>query len=181
MYSSGSRPPREVWSIDRADVAARLCRGSAMICPFAIEIGVLAIAGALGYATELKVDLNPPDRRGDALSPHWENWACKEGPVLSNKFGEITVTFRATNGAVFVPMLNKAALDYGAHMVTDGVATRGSGPPAFDIVIGGLRPGKHTVVTYHNEVRDVKPISLRISVGGKGTGRGSSPLEACDE
>src|SRR5205809_3636583 len=127
------------------------------------------LAGALlsVHAAELKVDLNPADRKGDALSPHWENWPCREGTVLSNKFGEITVVFRATNGAVFVPLLNKAALDYAAHMAADGIATRGSGSAAFDMVIGGLRPGKHTVATYHNEMRDVKPTSLSIWVGDK--------------
>src|SRR6266853_5997562 len=104
-------------------------------------------------AAELKVDLNPGDRRGEALSPHWENWACKEASSLTNRFGEITVVFRASGDSSLTPVLYKGALDYGAHMAADGIATTGKdGNLGVDMIIGGLSPGKHRIVTYHNEV-----------------------------
>ena len=109
------------------------------------------------------MDLNPPERRGDVLTPHWENWPCKEARVLSNKFGNITFVFKAPDGSSFTPILNKAALDYGAHMVVDGIATKGK--PEFELIIQGLSPGKHSLATYHNEVRVERPAPLRISVG----------------
>jgi hypothetical protein len=136
------------------------------------------------HAAELKVDLNPPDRRGDVLTPHWENWPCKEGTAISNRFGAITITFRASAGAVLSPVLYKGALDYGAHMAADGIALgapasrrpeeesagriAGETPalPGFDMIITGLSPGKHSVVTYHNEVRDMSPTALGV-LGGK--------------
>ncbi len=130
----------------------------------AFSLGVLAVVVVLsGRAAELRVDLNPPDRRGDALTPHWENWACKEGSAITNTFGGITVTFRAAPGMILKPVLYKGALDYGAHMAADGIiSTEG-----FEMVIGGLAPGKHSVVTYHNEVRDVRPAALKILVGDR--------------
>src|SRR5580765_2757937 len=120
--------------------------------------------GSFAAGAELKVDLNPADRRGEALSPHWENWACKEGAVLSNRFGEVTVIFRASEGLI-VPGLYKGALDYGAHMAADGITVRDGSKLL--MTLKGLTPGKHRIVTYHNELGDKKPAPLRISVNEK--------------
>lgn len=115
-------------------------------------------------AGELKVDLNPPDRRGDVIMPHWENWAWREGNVGSQKFGTVTVAFRATSNAVLSPILFKGLLET-MHMGCDGmVISKGGG--GVDMTISGLAPGRHTVITWHNEVRDVKPARFSISVDG---------------
>src|SRR5262252_3773583 len=81
----------------------------------------LMILQAASLGAELKVDLNPPDRRGDVLTPHWQNWACHESSVLSNQFGQITIVLGASPGDVLSPVLFKGSLDYGAHMACDGV------------------------------------------------------------
>jgi hypothetical protein len=118
-------------------------------------------------AGELKVDLNPPDTRKDILTPHWENWAWHEGGSGSQTFGNITVTFRAAADGLLSPILFKGTLDYGAHMASDGIgAKESSSNGGIDMIIAGLAPGRHTVVTYHNEVRDrVSPATLDVSVG----------------
>jgi hypothetical protein len=127
---------------------------------------LLAVA-FVGRARELKVDLNPPDARKDLLTPHWENWAWHGGRSGSQTFGDITVTFRAVPEGILTPVLFKSSLDSGATMAADGItsgnSTNGNG---IDMVIGGLTPGKHTIVTYHNEVRDhVSPAVLDVFVG----------------
>jgi len=123
------------------------------------------LLASVGRAAELKVDLNPPERRTDILTPHWENWAWHEGSSGSETFGGITITFRAPDNEVLSPVLYKGTLDYGAHMASDGVFVKNpANNTGFDMVISGLAPGKHTVVTYHNEVRDhVLPATLDIS------------------
>ena len=135
---------------------------------FAITIFPLLFACAAG-AAELKVDLNPPDTRQDILTPHWENWAWHTGASGSRTFGNITVTFRAPANEVLAPVLYKGLLDFGATMAADGIALKNStNASGMEMVIGGLTPGKHTIVTYHNEMRDrVAPAVLDVFVGGE--------------
>jgi hypothetical protein len=123
---------------------------------------------AVASAAELKVDLNPPDNRKDLLTPHWENWAWREAGSGSQTFGAVTVTFRAATNATLSPILFKGLLDYGATLAADGFVTKSpAGGGGFEMVISGLTPGKHTVATYHNEVRDrVVPAVLDVFVGG---------------
>ena len=116
----------------------------------------------------LKVDLNPADTRKDILTPHWENWAWHEGKSGSENFRRCHGHFsRRAGRCSAVSVLFKGALDFGATMAADGItlgkSTNGNG---IDTVISGLVPGKHTVVTYHNEVRDhVSPAILDVFVG----------------
>ncbi|MEI6196103.1 MAG: hypothetical protein WCS42_17425, partial [Verrucomicrobiota bacterium] len=131
-------------------------------------ICLLLLCAVAASAAELKVDLNPPETRKDILTPHWENWAWHEGRTGAQSFGAVTVTFLAASNAILTPVLFKGSLDLGVTMSADGVvvknATNGS---AVDMVIRGLTPGKHTIVTYHNEVRDhAVPAVLDVFVGG---------------
>ena len=120
-------------------------------------------------AAELKVDLNPPDARKDILTPHWENWAWHEGASGSQTYGHVTVTFRATANELIAPVWFKGLLDSGATMAADGIALKNStNAGGIEMVISGLTPGKHSVVTYHNELRDhVAPAVLNVFVGGE--------------
>jgi len=120
-------------------------------------------------AAELKVDLNPSDARKDILTPHWENWAWHEGASGSQTYGHVTVTFRATANELIAPVWFKGLLDSGATMAADGIALKNStNAGGIEMVISGLTPGKHSVVTYHNELRDhVAPAVLNVFVGGE--------------
>ena len=122
------------------------------------------LSGTLGFSAELKVDLNPPDRRGDAISPHSENWAWREGRSGSQTFGAVTVTFRAATNAVLSPVLFKGLLE-SMHLGCDGIVSDKNGG-GMDMVISGLAPGKHTITTYHNEGRNVSPASFSLAVDG---------------
>ena len=126
----------------------------------------LVCSQAASPAAGLKVDLNPPERRTDILSPHWENWAWHEGKSGSQSYGDVTVTFRTAPAGSLSPILYKGLLDYGARMACDGIAVK---EPAdengIDMLVAGLAPGKHTIVTYHNEVRNLTPTTFDVSVG----------------
>ena len=129
--------------------------------------GMLAASFALSLnAAELRVDLNPPDNRKDLLTPHWENWAWHGGNSGSQTFGGVTVTFCAATNEVLLPVLFKGSLDYDATMAADGIVSKNSSSGGIEMIISGLTPGRHTVVTYHNEVRDhVSPAVLDVSIG----------------
>jgi len=137
---------------------------------------VLTLSRTAGTAAELKVDINPPGQRTDILSPHWENWAWREGNSGSQTFGNVTVTFRVAPPAELAPVLFKGLLDYGAHMACDGIVV---GKPAGDdtlvMTISGLAPGKHTIVTYHNEVRNLAPATFDVWVGDTLQAKGFTP------
>ena len=125
-----------------------------------------ACVAATAHAEPLKVDLNPPDNRKDLLTPHWENWALHEGATESRAFGSVTVTLRAATNSTLSPILFKGLLDYGATMAADGVVVKMPANGGIDMALSGLTPGKHTVTTYHNEVRDAEPAAFDVSVDG---------------
>jgi len=129
-------------------------------------------------ARELKVDLNPPERRTDILTPHWENWAWTEGKSGSQTFGDVTVTFRAAPDGVLAPVWFKGLLDYDAHMACDGVVVKKpADDDGIDMIVSGLTPGRHTIITYHNEVRDLVAAKFDVSVGDVMQIRGFTPTK----
>jgi hypothetical protein len=132
------------------------------------------LAGAL-RGEAVKVDLNPPGARKDLLTPHWANWAWREGQSDSQQFGGVTVMFRVAAGTAALPgatseklspVVYKGLIDYGATLAADGIAIEKPVNGAIEMVISGLTPGKHTVVTYHNELRGLEPALFEVSVGG---------------
>ena len=129
------------------------------VCLSFVSLHACAAAG-------LRVDLNPPDPRKDLLTPRWDNWAWREGASGSQTFGAVTVTFRAATNETLSAFLFKGALDYGASLAADGIATQSPGTGEVSLVLHGLTPGRHTVVTYHNEVRDLVPAPCTVRVDG---------------
>ena len=119
------------------------------------------------HADAFKVDLNPEDTRKDILTARWDNWAWRAGASGTHRFGGITVSFRAGAKEILSPVLFKGSLDYGATMSADGIVVGNpTGDGGFDMVISGLSPGKHSIVTYHNEVRErFAPAVLDVSIG----------------
>ena len=129
---------------------------------------LLAVATTGAVAAGLKVDLNPSERRTDILTPHWQHWTWHDGSTGSQTYDGITVTFRVKPDETLSSILFKASLDYGAHMATHGLVTRNTNTyDGFDLVISGLAPGRHTVVTYHNEVRAIPPAKFDVLVNGQ--------------
>jgi hypothetical protein len=118
------------------------------------------------HAGPIQVDLNTPDNRKDFLTAHWENWPWHDAATDSRSFGDVTVTFRAVANGMLSPILFKGLLDYGATVACDGIVVKAPANGGVEMVISGLAPGKHTVATYHNEVRDLAPAVFDLLVGG---------------
>ena len=100
------------------------------------------------------------DGRRDTQTPHWETWKVKNGREARQTFGDVSVTLRAVEqkGGI-TSFLSKAGIDTGATMATDGV----SSTHGIEMEIVGLSAGPHTVVTYHNSIRDEPVGRLRVA------------------
>jgi hypothetical protein len=132
------------------------------------SIGLFFCMIVVAQANPLKVDLNSSENRRDALTDHGENWAWNAGKSGDKTFGAVTVSFRVVSAGNISSVLFKALLDSGATMAADGIVTGNSADDGgVDMIISGLTPGNHTVVTYHNEVRNLAPAKFDVSVNGK--------------
>jgi hypothetical protein len=111
-----------------------------------------------GPGKPLKVDLNPPLGRSDLLTPDWENWAVTD-TEMERTFDGVTVALKSRaplRGCWYKPNL------LGATMASDGMAAVGP----LELVITGLAPGRHTLVTYHNWLENSTPGLFSIKVDG---------------
>jgi hypothetical protein len=130
------------------------------------------------HAAEFKVDLNPPDARKDILTPRWENWNCEGGRSVSRTFGNVTVTFKVTGQSALTTVWFKGLLDYGVRMASDGISAGDTGSGGgIDMTIAGLSPGKHTVATYHNEVRNITSSPFDVFLGDQLKAKGVVPTQ----
>jgi len=153
-------------------------RGRAGFFLRSLLLAALGSTLALLAGAELRVDLNPANGRKDVLMPHWENWNWSDTSEGSRTFGEVTVTFRATAGGTLTPFFYKPLLVQGVHVGLDGLTTRETnGAGGIEMILHGLAPGKHAVVTYHNEIRDVLPASFDILVDGSLRIKGLTPTK----
>jgi hypothetical protein len=132
---------------------------------FVQSICLSLILAATAQADALKVDVNPSATRKDLLTPHWENWAWSAGSIGRQAFSGVYVTFRVATNEMLAPVLFKSLLDYGATMAADGIVVTNPQGGELTMVISGLPPGKHTLATFHNEVRDMVPAKFDVTVG----------------
>jgi hypothetical protein len=126
----------------------------------------------------LRVDLHPNVQRSDILTRGWENWKVPEGQSSSAKFGAVTVALRkaGTVGTGLATSWWKPGYDYPATMASDGVFVKdGNRGGQLEIVLRGLAPGRHSLVTYHNSLWDEPISTLAVSVNGVEKVRGVKP------
>jgi hypothetical protein len=126
-----------------------------------LTVGLAAWLAAVpaGAGAPLKVDLNPPLGRADILTPEWENWSV-EGAAPERAFGAVSVTLRSR--APLRGVWYKPTLADGSTMASDGVAAAGP----IEIVLSGLAPGSHSLVTYHNWLDATEPGRFSVQVDG---------------
>lgn len=120
--------------------------------------------------TPLRIDINLDTDRKDVLTPHAENWRIADGPNASFTSGDLTIILRraGTVGSGLTTDWWKAGYDSGvAQMASDGVfITGGERGGQMEIVIHGLTPGKHSIVTYHNSLREGTVSRYNVLVNG---------------
>lgn len=101
-------------------------------------------------AEPLRVDIHLNQDRKDILTPGIENWSIPDGVEASRQYGQVKIILRASgeDGATLKGDWWKAGFDHGATLASDGViASAGAG---IDVVLRGLAPGRHRLVTWHN-------------------------------
>ena len=137
----------------------------------ALLAGWLALAGR----AEVKVDLSINQGRSDILTRGWENWLVQDGPSVSRKIDGVTVTLRGDGGSV-IGAWWKPGIGAGATMASDGACVKGERKVAMEIVLDGLAPGRHSLVTYHNWLWENLPSApFDISVDGRPAVRALKP------
>jgi hypothetical protein len=106
-------------------------------------------------ARPLRIDLGMNTGRSDTAAPGWTEWQVPDGPEATRDFDGIRITLRAAGqgaaGEEGSPQLrgawSKKLLATGAWMASDGVTLeRGH----LEIQFDGLKPGLHTLATFHN-------------------------------
>ena len=114
----------------------------------------------------IRVDVSPDFRRNDTGAQHWQEWQVPNGRSARRKFENVTVTLRQgdAQASVMEGQWFKKALASGARLACDGVFVPAG---SLEIVLDGLTPGPHTLVTYHNSLWEGSIASYSISVNGR--------------
>lgn len=141
-----------------------------------VALAFLVLVFALDGVTEsclaqpIKVDLGMNTGRSDTASPGWVEWQVENNAQVTNKFEEVEVTLRTLNPEVqVVGVWHKPGLATGAKMATDGVVVSEDRAPAtLELEITGLKPGKHSLVTYHNAVSGERLAGCSVSLAKDG-------------
>lgn len=130
-----------------------------------LAAGATCLSAAI--AGPLRVDLNPDNGRGDVLSPGIQNWPIAAGREVSRDFGPLTITLRRPGSPAtgLIAGWWKAGYDSGAVLASDGVTVAGNERDGqIEMVVRGLSPGRHAIVTYHNhwEMANLGPMSVFV-------------------
>jgi hypothetical protein len=107
----------------------------------------------------LRVDLNPDNGRGDVVTPKCENWPF-DAKRPTRSFGTVEVALQSPSPLSV--RWYKPLLVHGATLTSDGVVASGR----LDIVLSGLKPGRHTLATFHNRIDEGEAPAYRVSVDG---------------
>ncbi|QEG35767.1 hypothetical protein Pr1d_30730 [Bythopirellula goksoeyrii] len=143
-----------------------------------VSISALLSIGTTACAVApLRIDLGMDTGRSDTATPGWVEWQVPNGTEASKTFEGIQVRLRPAGGGKAIEgQWYKAALATGATMATDGVAVQSNeGPASIELEIDGLKPGRHSLVTYHNTVSDSAAGSYSISINSNPAVEGVTP------
>lgn len=124
----------------------------------------LILFGSVADAA-LRVDISADNDRRDMLSKLDQNWRVADGPSASAQFEQLTLTVRATRGAVRGDMW-KGGIDTGTPFSNDGVFAEDA-QGVLELVIAGLSPGRHSIATFHNNCSAQSTGPLDVYVNDK--------------
>ncbi len=112
------------------------------------------------------IDINPDNGRSDVRTPNAINWPIGSTPSAHIKANGVRVEIRTvTAGAKLKFDWWKAGYDVGATLASDGVTTEQPGE-TIELVMSGLAPGKHSLLTWHNHTTALKvPQRIGIQIG----------------
>jgi hypothetical protein len=111
-------------------------------------------------AEPIRIDLGMDTGRSDTATAGWHEWQVKNGSEAVREFDGVTIKIRPRDGEIRGNWYKAGLLN--ATMATDGIIANG-----FEIEISGLKPGFHSLVTYHNAFQGAPENSLTVSAGGE--------------
>ena len=124
------------------------------------------------------VDLSPDNQRRDVLAPDAIDWRIASAPTMQCESHRIRMTLRPINGATWASDWWKAGFDHPAALVSDGVVVTDGQPDAMlEMIVEGLSPGKHSILSYHNGLDDKPWPALRMEVLGQASSDWKSPTQ----
>ena len=130
---------------------------------------VLALGVPPVIAQPVRIDLGMDTGRSDTAKAGWHEWQIPAGSSARTTIDGLDITLRPGKGTAdeIEGAWFKSGLAYDAAMATDGVVVRGQGDEAvMEIVMEGLAPGQHSLVTWHNLVDDGEAAFLTLEVDG---------------
>ncbi|MDC0935809.1 hypothetical protein OAS39_05950 [Pirellulales bacterium] len=132
-----------------------------------LQLVVSCIVGVASSVLPLRVDLGMDTGRSDTANPRWQEWQVEDGPQATRQFGAVDVVLSAVgDDQVLRGEWFKPGLATGAKMATDGVAAVcQNGAATLQLEIHGLNPGRHSLVTHHNELTRGAASPLLLSSG----------------
>ncbi|WP_052825732.1 pectate lyase family protein [Neotamlana nanhaiensis] len=110
----------------------------------------------------LKVDFDFSGRRvSEVNDPFYKSWVINEAEQSENTFNDLKIQLKGNFKSNWVK-IGMSAPHY-AQLVSDGIVSESP----LELTISGLKPGKHTLLTYHNTFsnlrgRTVTPIKIFI-------------------
>lgn len=113
-------------------------------------------------AEPLRIDLSAATGRRDAETFAWSEWEINEAGESSKEFAGTNVALRSNAGQLS-GFLWKPGLATGATLASDGVKSLNP----IEVVIEGLPPGPHTLITYHNFVSQQPTGKIELSIAGQ--------------
>jgi hypothetical protein len=131
-------------------------------------IFILTSQAAANPRLPLRIDVGMSTGRNDTAAPGSIEWQVEDAGEATRAFGDLQITLRATGGAALKGAWYKAGLASGALMATDGVILAGGADDAaLEVKITGLAPGRHSLVTYHNQLDPAKPGRIIAAIQGQ--------------
>ena len=113
----------------------------------------------------LKVDFDFSGRRLDEVhDPTYKSWVINEAKEAAQSFNDVSIKLKGDFTSKWFK-LGMSAPHY-AQLVSDGLFTT----KPLEMIISGLKPGKHALLTFHNtfdKIGDQKYASINIYVNDK--------------
>lgn len=123
----------------------------------------------------LVIDFNPDNGRSDVLTRGVTNWPVGTAASIQQTIGDITIRLEGegNSDAKLTFAWWKAGYDFGATKSSDGVTTT-SADQRLRLTITGLKPGMHSLATWHNHL-DADPPAGKLAIEHAGQSTSVEP------
>ena len=127
-------------------------------------------AQALVDGSGIRVDISQDNGRRDILAPDCQHWRINEALESTAEINGITFVLRSEDPTTKMHCdWWKKGFDHAAIMASDGVGIQSSNslPASLEMRIRGLKPGMHSIVSFHNFLLDDQVGELSMAIDGR--------------